>query len=56
VGLVFVVGGEGREKMSESQVRLQGTNFQEARELIQNSGLRIVMADDLDDAAVKVCL
>ena len=35
-------------------VRLQGTNFKEAGELIKNSGLRIVMADDLDDAAVKV--
>jgi succinyl-CoA synthetase beta subunit len=36
-------------------MRLQGTNVIQAKELIENSGLRIVMADDLDDAAKKVC-
>jgi succinyl-CoA synthetase beta subunit len=34
-------------------MRLQGTNVIQAKELIENSGLRIVMADDLDDAAKK---
>ena len=34
-------------------MRLQGTNVLQAKDLIENSGLRIVMADDLDDAAKK---
>jgi len=34
-------------------VRLQGTNVAEAKKLITNSGLRIVTADDLDEAAQK---
>lgn len=35
-------------------VRLEGTNAKEAREIIKNSGLPIVAADHLDDAARKV--
>lgn len=34
-------------------VRLQGTNVKEAKELIEASGFRMLMADDLDDAAKK---
>jgi len=34
-------------------VRLQGTNVAEAKKLITDSGLRIVTADDLDEAAQK---
>jgi len=34
-------------------VRLQGTNVTEAKKLIVDSGLRIVTADDLDEAAQK---
>jgi len=34
-------------------VRLQGTNVNEAKKLIADSGLRIVTADDLDEAAQK---
>jgi len=34
-------------------VRLEGTNVDAAREMIANSGLDIVNADDLDDAAQK---
>jgi len=34
-------------------VRLQGTNVEKAKEIISKSGLRIVTADDLDEAAQK---
>jgi len=34
-------------------VRLQGTNVNEAKKLLAESGLRIMTADDLDDAAQK---
>jgi succinyl-CoA synthetase beta subunit len=32
-------------------LRLQGTNVKEAREIIEKSGFRIIMVDDLDTAA-----
>jgi succinyl-CoA synthetase beta subunit len=34
-------------------VRLQGTNVKEAKILIEASGFRMILADDLDDAAEK---
>jgi len=34
-------------------VRLEGTNVERGKEIIQSSGLTITTADDLDDAAVK---
>jgi len=34
-------------------VRLQGTNLKEAKKLIEESGMRMLMADDLEDAAQK---
>jgi len=34
-------------------IRLQGTNVEKANELIHNSGLDMILADDLDDAAMK---
>ncbi|TMW66833.1 hypothetical protein Poli38472_011949 [Pythium oligandrum] len=34
-------------------IRLQGTNVEKARELIANSGFKMIVADDLDDAAQK---
>ncbi|KAF1321530.1 Succinyl-coa ligase beta-chain, mitochondrial precursor, partial [Globisporangium splendens] len=34
-------------------IRLQGTNVDKARELIANSGFKMIMTDDLDDAAEK---
>ena len=34
-------------------VRLQGTNVEEAKALIDASGFRMILADDLDDAAEK---
>lgn len=34
-------------------IRLQGTNVEKARELIATSGFKMIMADDLDDAAEK---
>jgi succinyl-CoA synthetase beta subunit len=35
-------------------VRLQGTNVEQAKEMIKNSGLRIVSVDDLELAAKRV--
>ena len=34
-------------------VRLEGTNVAKGKEIIKNSGLAILSADDLDDAAQK---
>jgi succinyl-CoA synthetase beta subunit len=36
-------------------VRLEGTNVQQGRALLERSGLAITTASDLDDAAVKAC-
>jgi len=36
-------------------VRLEGTNVEKGKELLKNSGLPIVAAADLDDAAAKIC-
>jgi succinyl-CoA synthetase beta subunit len=35
-------------------VRLEGTNVNEGKEILANSGLAIVPADDLGDAARKI--
>tara|TARA_B100000579_G_scaffold433888_1_gene453549 strand:- start:559 stop:1719 length:1161 start_codon:yes stop_codon:yes gene_type:complete len=35
-------------------VRLAGTNFQEGKEILDNSGLKIISAENLDDAAKKI--
>jgi succinyl-CoA synthetase beta subunit len=35
-------------------VRLEGTNVEEGKKIIKESGLNVVSADDLDDAAQKV--
>ena len=35
-------------------VRLAGTNFEEGKKILENSGLKIISADDLSDAAKKV--
>ena len=35
-------------------VRLAGTNFIEGKEILDNSGLKLISADNLDDAAQKV--
>jgi len=34
-------------------VRLQGTNYKRAKELLENSGFHIIPADDLEEAATK---
>ena len=34
-------------------VRLAGTNVQEGQQILADSGLAIIAADDLDDAAIK---
>eukprot|EP00326_Haptolina_ericina_P008016 CAMPEP_0181209592 /NCGR_PEP_ID=MMETSP1096-20121128/22752_1 /TAXON_ID=156174 ORGANISM="Chrysochromulina ericina, Strain CCMP281" /NCGR_SAMPLE_ID=MMETSP1096 /ASSEMBLY_ACC=CAM_ASM_000453 /LENGTH=407 /DNA_ID=CAMNT_0023300771 /DNA_START=25 /DNA_END=1248 /DNA_ORIENTATION=- len=36
-------------------VRLEGTNVQKGKDIIASSGLDIINADDLDDAAQKAC-
>jgi succinyl-CoA synthetase beta subunit len=35
-------------------VRLEGTNVNEGKKIIKESGLNVVSADDLDDAAQKI--
>ena len=35
-------------------VRLEGTNVEKGKEILANSGLNIIAADDLDDAAAKI--
>ncbi|HAQ75992.1 MAG TPA: succinate--CoA ligase subunit beta, partial [Hyphomonas sp.] len=35
-------------------VRLEGTNAEMGKEIIKNSGLNVIPADDLDDAAQKI--
>jgi len=35
-------------------VRLAGTNFKEGKEILDNSGLRLISAENLDDAARKI--
>jgi succinyl-CoA synthetase beta subunit len=34
-------------------VRLEGTNVEAGKKILKDSGLTIITADDLDDAAVK---
>jgi len=34
-------------------VRLAGTNVEEGRRILSESGLDVIQADDLDDAAAK---
>ena len=35
-------------------VRLAGTNFKEGKKILDNSNLKILSADDLNDAAEKI--
>ena len=35
-------------------VRLAGTNFEEGKEILDNSGLKLISAENLDDAAKKI--
>ena len=35
-------------------VRLEGTNVEQGKEIIRSSGLNVIPADDLDDAAQKI--
>jgi succinyl-CoA synthetase beta subunit len=35
-------------------VRLEGTNVNEGKAIIRNSGLNVIAADDLEDAARKI--
>ena len=35
-------------------VRFAGTNVEEGKKILKDSGLKIIPADDLDDAAMKI--
>ena len=35
-------------------VRLEGTNVEQGKEIIRSSGMNVIPADDLDDAAQKI--
>jgi succinyl-CoA synthetase beta subunit len=35
-------------------VRLEGTNVEQGKQIIRDSGLNVLPADDLDDAAQKI--
>ena len=35
-------------------VRLAGTNFEKGKEILDNSSLKLISADNLDDAALKI--
>ena len=35
-------------------VRLAGTNFKKGKEILDNSGLKLISAENLDDAAKKI--
>ena len=35
-------------------VRLSGTNFEEGKKILEESGLNIIAADELGDAAQKI--
>ena len=35
-------------------VRLAGTNFEEGKKILDNSGLKLISAENLDDAAKKI--
>jgi succinyl-CoA synthetase beta subunit len=35
-------------------VRLEGTNVEEGKKIVRESGLNMLSADDLDDAAQKI--
>jgi len=52
LGLISAVTELGIKK--PLVVRLAGTNVAEARKLIEESGLRMLSADDLEDASTKV--
>jgi len=52
LGLISAVTELGIKK--PLVVRLAGTNVSEARKLIEESGLRMLSADDLEDASTKV--
>lgn len=50
-GIIAAANKIGLEK--PLVVRLEGTNVEAAQELIANSGIKVTLADDLDDAAEK---
>jgi succinyl-CoA synthetase beta subunit len=35
-------------------VRLEGTNVEQGKQILRDSGLNVIPADDLDDAAQKI--
>lgn len=49
----IVNAAEGLKLQVPLIVRLEGTNVERGKEILKTSGMDIITADDLDDAAVK---
>ena len=54
-GLDSVTGGEKEVEVEAEYRGLEGTNVEQGRQLLAESGLPIIGAEDLDDAAQKIC-
>ena len=49
----IVNAAEGLKLSVPLVVRLEGTNVEKGKEILKTSGMAIITADDLDDAASK---
>ena len=49
-----IQAASGQEISVPLVVRLEGTNVEKGKEMLANSGLNIIVADSLSDAAEKV--
>lgn len=49
----IVNAAEGLKLQVPLVVRLEGTNVERGKEILKSSGMDIITAEDLDDAAVK---
>lgn len=49
----IVNAAEGLKLQVPLIVRLEGTNVEKGKEILKSSGMDIITADDLDDAASK---
>lgn len=49
----IVNAAEGLKLQVPLVVRLEGTNVERGKEILKSSGMDIITADDLDDAASK---
>jgi succinyl-CoA synthetase alpha subunit len=56
-GVTLGKGGQGHDETGLNVplvVRLEGTNVDLGKQIIRDSGLNVIAADDLDDAASKI--